>query len=83
MVFYREKNSRLLRRLLLYLKGGDAVVKRTRGRPKKEKAKEFQQTFRFDEEEAYMLGMMTFNEDKSRSEIMREALRYYYNSRNY
>ena len=56
-------------------------MKRTRGRPKKEKSKEFQHTFRFDGEEAYMLGMLAFNEEKSNSEILRDALRFYYNSR--
>lgn len=58
-------------------------MKRSRGRPRKEKAKDFQQTFRFNDEEAYMLGMLSFNEDKTNSEVLREALRFYYNSRNY
>lgn len=53
--------------------------KRGRGRPKKEGSKRSSCNIRFDDEYESMLGELTYFNEKSRSEIMRDALKWYYN----
>ena len=58
---------------------GNETEKRGRGRPRKEGSKRSSCNIRFDDECESMLGELTYFNEKNRSEIMRDALKLYYN----
>ena len=54
------------------------VVKRGRGRPRKDEARKNTHTVRFDDEEEAMLDHLGVESEDTKSDIMRKALRTYY-----
>lgn len=52
--------------------------KRGRGRPKRDDSRRKVHTVRFDEDEEAMLDHLEIESDKSKSDILRKALRTYY-----
>ncbi len=57
----------------------DVKEKRGRGRPRLEMSKHSNCNVRFDTDHEFMLGELTYHSGKSRSDIMRDALKLYYN----
>lgn len=58
---------------------GEDVVKRGRGRPPIEKARKNTHTVRFDEEEEMMIRHIEIETGVNISEIIRKAVRMFYN----
>ena len=54
-----------------------------RGRPKKEESKNKEYKLRIGAEEEEMLEFLTFKDDVPKSEVIRNALRMYYNFKKY
>ena len=57
---------------------GDTVVKRGRGRPKKEKPNNIRYEARISQEEQEMMEHMLIESDKSKSELTRRMIQTYY-----
>lgn len=53
-------------------------TKHKRGRPRQDGSRNNTHTVRFDDEEEAMLGHLEVESDKSKSDILRKALRTYY-----
>lgn len=58
---------------------GDRDGKRGRGRPKKDGSRRISHTVRLDTEEETMLSHLEVESDDCKSDIIRKALRTYYN----
>lgn len=56
----------------------DVKTQSRRGRPKKDSSFGNAHTVRFDDEEEAMLGHLEIESDRSKSDILRKALRTYY-----
>ena len=61
----------------------DGEIKRKRGRPRKDDSKRDIYAVRLDRDDSYKLDMICFEEDKSKGDIIREALNLLFESRKY
>lgn len=57
----------------------DIGEKRGRGRPRKETAKRKQFNMRFTDDENDMLNHLSIETDDNKTDVMRKALKFYYN----